>query len=176
MNNNNKSNTKLIALSNQNVEYAFMVRNNYEYSYKNKKIKVELIEEPDGFTILSANGLRYPVEILSRKQNAFEVLVNGVSYTFSIETPFSLKRNKILAASQPATNTVTIKAPMPGKIIDVLVSEGQFLNQGEPLFILEAMKMQNTIIAPIKCMIGKVKIRSGDSVAKDDWLLELNNC
>jgi glutaconyl-CoA/methylmalonyl-CoA decarboxylase subunit gamma len=119
--------------------------------------------------------LRYPVEIVSRKQNAYEILINGVSYSFSVETPFSLHRNKILATQNLSPKTESIKAPMPGKILDVLVAPGQIINGGEALLDLEAMKMQNTITAHAKGTIKKITIRPGDTVGKDDLLVEIES-
>jgi biotin carboxyl carrier protein len=165
--------TKLIALGNNNTEYEFLVKDNYEYSYKKQKIKIELIEEPDGFTILSSKGVRYPVEIVSKKQNTYEILINGVSYTFSVETPFSLKRKKILASQKTALKKEVIKAPMPGKILDVMIVPGQEVNIGEALLVLEAMKMQNTITAHAKGVVSKVAIAAGANVGKDDLLVEI---
>lgn len=166
-------NKKLIALGSNNAEYEFSVNSSYEYSFQKKKIKVELIEEADGFTILSVNGLRYPVEVVSHKQNTYEVLVNGVSYSFSIETPFSLKRSKLLASQKSESKKELIKAPMPGKILDVMVEKGQSVNLGEGLFVLEAMKMQNTIASPVKGVISKVSIKPGDIVGKEELLVEI---
>ena len=139
----NKEKTKVIALSGNNSEYEFTIRNNYEFSFKRQELRIDLVEEADGFLILSYKGLRYPVEIVSRKQNEYEILLNGVSYTFSVETPFSLKRKKLLAANQRAASVEIIKAPMPGKMLDILVSPGQEVNKGESLAVLEAMKMQS---------------------------------
>jgi biotin carboxyl carrier protein len=167
--------TKFIALGSNNAEYDFTVKNNYEFSYKKQKIKIELIEEADGFTILSGKGVRYPVEILSRKQNTYEVIINGVSYTFSVETPFSLKRTKLLATQKSPSKTEKIRAPMPGKILDVMVTQGQAVNRGEALYVLEAMKMQNTITAHTKGIINKIVIKTGDTVGKDDMLIEIES-
>lgn len=171
----NTQHTKLIALDNNNDEYEFTVKNNYEYSYKKQKIKIELIEEADGFTILSGKGVRYPVEVISRKQNTYEILINGVSYTFSVETPFSLQRSKILASQKQFSKTETIKAPMPGKILDVMVTQGQTVNCGEALLVLEAMKMQNTLTSHVKGIVSKVTIKPGESVGKDDMLIEIES-
>jgi biotin carboxyl carrier protein len=170
---NKTQNTKFIALDSNNAEYEFTVKNNYEFSYKKQKIRIELIEEADGFTILSGNGVRYPVEILSRKQNVYEILINGVSYTFSVETPFSLKRTKLLASQKNTSKIEKIKAPMPGKILDVMVAQGQTVNCGETLFVLEAMKMQNAITSHTKGIINKVTINPGDTVGKEDLLVEI---
>jgi biotin carboxyl carrier protein len=170
---NKEENSKLIAVGSNNTKYNFDMRNNYEYSLKSKRLKVEIIEEADGFTILSANGLRYPVEIVSRHQNAYEVLVNGVSYTFTVETPFSLQRKKVLENSNQGNKKVTITAPMPGKILEIMVKEDQEILPGETLLILEAMKMQNSITAHEKCVVKKIVVKPGTSVGKGDLLIEM---
>jgi biotin carboxyl carrier protein len=66
-----------------------------------------------------------------------------------------------------------IKAPMPGKIIDVLVREGTTVLRGEPVVILEAMKMQNEILSPVNGTIVKVAARVNTNVMKDDLLIEI---
>ena len=62
---------------------------------------------------------------------------------------------------------------MPGKIIDVLVREGSAVLRGEPLVILEAMKMQNEIISPVNGTVVKVSAKPNSNVMKDDVLLEI---
>jgi len=168
-------NTKLIAFGKNKEEYEFSVNNSYEYSHWEQKLKVELIEEADGFTILSCNGVRYPVEILSQKQNSFEVLVNGVSYSFLVETPFSLKRNHILSSQNKKFETENITAPMPGKILNILVVEGQTINNGEALLVLEAMKMQNVLVTNVKGVVTKLFVKTGNTVGKDDLLVEIKS-
>lgn len=66
---NNKEISKYIALSDRQTEFEFTVKNNYDFSLKRQNIRLDLIEEADGFLVLSYKGLRYPVEIVSRKQN-----------------------------------------------------------------------------------------------------------
>ncbi len=171
---NNIQNRTLIAVGSGNADtYEFQVRNSYEFSTKGQKLKTELIEEADGILLFKCEGVRYPVEIVSVKQNVYEVMVNGVSYTFCIETPFSLKRRQILAASQPESDLEELRAPMPGKIASVVVSEGQEVSQGAPLIVLEAMKMQNTLTSPIKGVVSKITARQGTNVGKDDLLVEV---
>ena len=66
-----------------------------------------------------------------------------------------------------------IKAPMPGKVIDVLVREGAPVLRGEPLVILEAMKMQNEIISPVNGIIVRINARPNTNVMKGDMLVEI---
>ena len=76
---------------------------------------------------------KYPVEIVSSRQNKYEILFNDISYTFTVETPFSMQRMKVLKSGKGKIEKELVKAPMPGKIIDVLVREGSTVLRGEPL-------------------------------------------
>lgn len=66
-----------------------------------------------------------------------------------------------------------IKAPMPGKLIDILVREGSDILRGEPLVILEAMKMQNEILSPVNGTVSKIIAKPNTNVMKDDILIEI---
>ena len=169
----NKEVTKYIALSGSNTAYEFTVKNNYEFSLKRQNMRIDLVEEADGFLILLYKGIRYPVEIVSRRQNEYEILLNGVAYTFSVETPFSLNRKRLLAGRQSEIFDITIKSPMPGKILDVSIEVGQEINKGDTLVVLEAMKMQNVIVASQKGRVRRVCVSAGQTVSKDEILVEI---
>lgn len=66
-----------------------------------------------------------------------------------------------------------IKAPMPGKVIDVLVKEGDQVSKGDGILILEAMKMENVLKAEHDCSIKAVTVEKGVSVEKNQVLVEL---
>jgi biotin carboxyl carrier protein len=80
---------------------------------------------------------------------------------------------KVLNSKKDKVEKEIIKAPMPGKIIDVMVREGASILRGEPVVILEAMKMQNEIISPVSGTVVKVAARSNTNVMKDDFLVEI---
>jgi biotin carboxyl carrier protein len=73
-----------------------------------------------------------------------------------------------------ALNT-DIKAPMPGKVIEVVVSEGDEVKKGDAILILEAMKMENVLKAEGDCIIKKVLINKEESVEKNQILIELDS-
>ena len=129
-------------------------------------------DEKYGTYILWKNR-KYPVEIVRSSQNKYEILFNDISYTFTVETPFSLQRKKVLDSRQGKVEKEFIKAPMPGKIIDVLVREGSPVQKGEPVVILEAMKMQNEILSPVNGIVEKVSAKPNTNVMKDDLLVEI---
>lgn len=154
-------------------EYVFDQKgeNIYLYGADEKEIKIETTE--DGFTLMSVNGVSYPIEIVAHHQNEYELLVNGVTYNFSAETPFSLQRLKMLKEQTSESTTIRLKAPMPGKILEVLVKTGDVVKAGDTLVVLEAMKMQNAILASTKGVIKKVLVKEGDTTSKSDLLIEL---
>lgn len=66
-----------------------------------------------------------------------------------------------------------IKAPMAGTILSVNVSPGQNVTQGDTLIVLEAMKMENEIVAPTDGVVGEVFVNSSDRVESDQVLLTI---
>lgn len=65
----------------------------------------------------------------------------------------------------------SIRAPMPGRITSILVKEGEAVETGTPLLILEAMKMQNELTSPISGLVKSIQVREGDAVKRDSLLL-----
>ncbi len=140
---------------------------------KGKRLDIKVIEDPEGFSYIIYKNKKYQVEILEKNQNRYTVMINGVWYSFTIETPISYKRRKTLSKSGSSSRVEIINAPMPGKILDIMVEENSEIKQGEPLFILEAMKMQNEIVSNVSGRITKINIKQNDSVMKDDVMLEI---
>lgn len=165
---------QLVALDLDNSkEYEFQIGEDNKYTNGDKELKAYIEETSDGFTFMNVNGVSYPVEIVSQNKNEYEILVNGISYNFSVETPFSLQRRKLLSSRANESTTILLKAPMPGKILDVLVKAGDIVKAGDTLVILEAMKMQNAILASSKAIVKKVVVKVGDTTSKSDLLIEL---
>jgi biotin carboxyl carrier protein len=71
------------------------------------------------------------------------------------------------------TSVQFIKAPMPGLVLDIFVKEGDRLNKGDKLLVLEAMKMENVINVPADTVIKKVLVQKGTAVEKGVLLVEL---
>ena len=83
------------------------------------------------------------------------------------------------ASSAPASQSVKsssegegtpVKSPMPGTILKVIAGQGQTVKAGDVIIILESMKMENEIAAPVSGVINKVSVENGDNVATDDVL------
>ncbi|MBE6719980.1 MAG: biotin/lipoyl-binding protein [Ruminococcaceae bacterium] len=78
------------------------------------------------------------------------------------------------AAPQGAEGSVKVDAPMPGNIIDVKVAAGTSVKAGDVLIILEAMKMENDIVAPQDGTIATINVAKGDTVDAGQTLITMN--
>ena len=110
------------------------------------------------------DGRSYAVEIL----RAGEVSVNGRIFHVQVFDPREL-RGRRSAADNSGPQAIT--APMPGRVIRVLVDPGQEVTAGEGLIVVEAMKMQNEMKAPRAGRIASVKTVAGATVSAGDVLL-----
>ena len=70
--------------------------------------------------------------------------------------------------------STALHAPMPGKVLEVCVADGQPFEQGDPLVILEAMKMENVLRATSDGAVRRVVVSAGEAVEKDALLLEFD--
>jgi len=119
------------------------------------------------------NNESFAGEIIQKKQNHCSVLINGNTYHFQIDREESAKRKKASGRKSDRDKTYTLKAPMPGKICEIFVSKGSEVKQGEPILILEAMKMQNQILASENARVVKVHIKKNDNVLSDQLLVDM---
>ncbi len=163
---------KLYALR-ASKKYSFNLPLEETITISGREYRIQIKEDEKHGTYILWKNRRYPVEILQSKQNKYEILFNDISYSFTIETQFSLKRKKVLKKERGKSDKEKLVAPMPGKIVDVFVREGSDVSKGEPLFILEAMKMQNEFNSPVDGVITVVNIKPNTNVVKDDVLVEI---
>jgi biotin carboxyl carrier protein len=121
------------------------------------------------------NNQSYHIQVIEQnyftKNYTVEVNSNTYNVKISSELDKLIKQMGFTIGSSIAETT--IKAPMPGLILDLPVKEGQTVKEGETLLILEAMKMENAITAQKDSIIGAIHVKSGQSVDKGQLLIEL---
>lgn len=103
---------------------------------------------------------------LARVGQAYHVAVDGRVYVLTPEAPGGGHEHHTLAAPE-------ITAPMPGKVLSVLVEEGQEVATGDGLLILEAMKMENRIVAEAAAIVRRIHVVDGQMVDGGALLMEL---
>ena len=113
----------------------------------------------------------------------YNITVNGVAYSVSVEETAAGAAPVAAAPAAPkapaaapagAAGAVSVKAPMPGNILDVKVAAGASVKAGDVLVILEAMKMENEIVAPQDGTVASVNVHKGDTVNSGDVLVSMN--
>ena len=118
----------------------------------------------------------------------YTITVNGTPYNVTVEetaagaapAPVAAPAPKAAPAPAPkaaapaAAGSVAVNAPMPGTILDVKVAPGAAVKAGDVLVILEAMKMENELVAPQDGTVAAVNVKKGDSVNSGDVLASLN--
>ncbi|MCA9001574.1 MAG: biotin/lipoyl-binding protein [Planctomycetes bacterium] len=136
-----------------------------------KRIDVDYREADNlGQLIVMMEGRSYGLSIEGDTQTA-HVTLAGHSYAVHMEDDRERAAN--LAAREAAGGGGPIEAVMPGIVVEVLVEEGQAVEAGAPLLILEAMKMQNEIKAPGAGTVSEVRVKAGETVASGAVLVVL---
>jgi biotin carboxyl carrier protein len=134
------------------------------------------------------NGTKYEVCIGDIEDQNVTVTVNGEEYKVEMELPAEPEKKKPVlgkpaesaaapaeggepAAKGPINKNNAVKAPLPGVITDILVSEGDEVKAGDTVVVLEAMKMANNLQAEKSGKVTAICVKIGESVMEDDALI-----
>jgi biotin carboxyl carrier protein len=120
-------------------------------------------------------GKSYQIELLEAdyKARTFTLDVNGHRFKVHINDYYERLIQQMGLNTGGAQKQNTIKAPMPGLVLSIAVAEGQSVQKGDTLLILEAMKMENVLKAPNDGVVKTVKVQKGVAVEKGQLLLEM---
>jgi propionyl-CoA carboxylase alpha chain len=113
------------------------------------------------------------VQIERLRGRAFRLTHHGVVRQAQVLPPRTAELLRLMPAKQPADTSRLVLSPMPGLLTQIVVGEGQLVKAGEPLVVVEAMKMENVLRAERDGRVAKLRARAGDSLAVDQVILEL---
>lgn len=135
------------------------------------EIDFESVSEQTVYSLL-ANNRSYEA-LVYESEEGWQVLLHGSQYVLQVEDERERRLRASLGGGPPENVDYHLRAPMPGLIVTVPVSEGQPVEKGDVLVILESMKMQNELKSPRAGTISRVRIKPGDNVEQKDTLLSV---
>jgi biotin carboxyl carrier protein len=103
----------------------------------------------------------------------WQVLLQGQLYPVIVEDEREKRLRAAAGGAVADTGEYHMKAPMPGMVVSISVEEGQKVEKGQVLVILESMKMQNELKSPRAGKINRIRVKSGDSVEQRQTLLSV---
>lgn len=145
-----------------------------EGSMDGKLFKADVLKTGENTYHWVYNNRSYTIEIvrLDHETKEGSVKVNGRSYSLQLKDRFDDLLKSLGMEGGAGARLQNLKAPMPGLVLDILVSEGQEVEKDSPLLILEAMKMENVIKCPAPGKVKKVTAVKGSAVEKNAVLIE----
>ncbi len=133
---------------------------------EDRQIAAEFTPNAEGGGVLAIEGRRYPV-FGARRKDSILVSVGPASFEFKPAEAAFRRRARGLASAE-------ITAPMPGKVLKVLVRDGDLVEAGQAMVVIEAMKMETTLAAESAAMVKHVRVEEGQMVDHGAVLIELS--
>ncbi len=124
--------------------------------------------EPGVYSVLSG-GVPYEIRVLESEEG-WQAEAEGRRFNVEIRDPRDFKKG---ARAAHGSGTHSISAPMPGKVVRVLVHPGDEVEAGQGLVVVEAMKMQNEMKAARAARVLEVGVQAGETVGAGDTLVVL---
>ena len=138
----------------------------YELQIENDALPIELKEVDTDTFRLTSNGQARRLQIHSADDHALEICMDNHRWRLTRHARFE-------AVTDAGGGDGRLIAPMPGKILEIRTEQGAKVSEGETLLIMEAMKMELAIKAPIDGQVDQLAVEAGDLVEADTVLLEI---
>jgi propionyl-CoA carboxylase alpha chain len=102
----------------------------------------------------------------------YRVTHNGTALEALVMSPRAAELNALMPLKAPPDLSKFLLSPMPGLLVEVAVQPGQAVSAGERLAVIEAMKMENILVATQDCVVAAVRAAKGESLAVDQIIVE----
>jgi len=144
-----------------------------EVQFGDKKQSYQFHRQENGRYLLRMGPKLYKIDNVEYDKHTVTFTLDGHWYEVDVRNEQDLLLDRLGFKRAGEIGEGELNAPMPGKILEVLVSEGDEVELGEPVAILEAMKMENELKAPIKGTVTSISVAEGDSLDKNAVILEI---
>jgi biotin carboxyl carrier protein len=138
--------------------------NGSDYNY-------ELIRANNSVYLLKVGNKIYEITVNDLGAGRFGILVEGEYFETKVKTRLREQAEEFLKNKTDASNKGVLKAPMPGLVVKINFSEGESVNAGDILVVLEAMKMENNLKSVLAGTVKDIRFKEGDNIEKDDIIM-----
>ncbi|MGZ3899881.1 MAG: acetyl-CoA carboxylase biotin carboxyl carrier protein subunit [Bacteroidia bacterium] len=148
--------------------------NSFEGKMDDKNVKGDIIKiNPYQFHIIH-NNTSYNVDVikLNHEEKTMVIKINSVKFNLQLKDKYDELLHNLGLDNLAAKKVSDVKAPMPGMVLNVLVTEGSEVKKGDTLIVLEAMKMENILKSPSDGVIKKIIAIKGNAVEKNQILIQ----
>lgn len=135
---------------------------------------VEKLTENQLLIIANGNTFTATLISMSREDKTMRILMNNTVYEAMIKEPLDELLHNMGMDNSQNTSVTSIKAPMPGLVLDVAVQPGASVSKGDKLVVLEAMKMENVIKSSGDGTVARILVKKGETVDKNQILVEFS--
>ena len=132
---------------------------------------IQRLSEKEFHVIRNHRSYNVQVILVDRKQKTVTMMVNGIKYRAALKDRLDDLLHSLGMDKMSAHKISEVKAPMPGLVLRVLAETGMTVKKGDPLLVLEAMKMENILKSSADAVVKKVNVAKGDKVEKNQVLL-----
>lgn len=148
-------------------QYVIEINTENQVTVDGRVLTVDL-EEVHGLNLVSLllEGNSYEA-IIEEADHQWRVLLNGHRYEITVQDERAVRLAKTAGAATAQSGDFTLKSPMPGLVVTVPVSEGQAINKGTVLIILESMKMQNEFKSPVDGVVQRIRVQPGQTIEQN---------
>ena len=122
---------------------------------------------------LIVDGRSHEAYIYQGEDNNWQVLLRGRLYPATVEDEREKRLRAAAGGGVAETGEFHLRAPMPGLVVAIPVTEGQEIKKGQVILILESMKMQNELKSPRDGVMGRIRVKVGESVEQKQTLLSV---
>ncbi|HOU46511.1 MAG TPA: biotin/lipoyl-binding protein [Chitinophagales bacterium] len=149
--------------------------NNQQIKIDGKETEIDLVKLLDNKFHILDNHKSYNLEVIHADYalKRFSIKVNNNIYDINLQDELDILLDKMGMSVAADDKMDSVKAPMPGLVLDILVEAGQPVNKGDNLVILEAMKMENIIKASGSGTVKSIQVKKKDAVEKNQLLIEM---
>jgi len=122
---------------------------------------------------LLVNGRSHEAYVSRGEDDAWEVMLQGDLYNVQVEDEREKRLRAATGGDVAERGEFHLKAPMPGLVVAIPVKEGQEVEKGDVLVVLESMKMQNELKAPRPGTVSRIRAKAGDNVEQRQTILSI---